>query len=61
MTAQRRPAVRKSDTKPDRSGWPDVVWHAIDDWRRTLRLCLIVVVVGAVLLLAARLGLRLWL
>jgi hypothetical protein len=38
-----------------------VVRYAIDDWRRTALLCVLVVVVGAVLLLAVRLGLHFWL
>lgn len=58
MTAQRRPAVRKSE--PESGGWPGVVRYALDDWPRTARLCVIVVVAGAVLLLALRLGLRFW-
>lgn len=71
MTAQ-RPAkssptnavARKQDypePQPSRLGWPDVVRYAIDDWRRTALLCVLVVVVGAVLLLAVRLGLHFWL
>jgi hypothetical protein len=38
-----------------------VIRYAIEDWRRTALLCVIVVVVGAVLLLAMRLGFRFWL
>jgi hypothetical protein len=48
------------EPEPGRSGWPDVVRYAIDDWRRTALLCVLVIVVGAVLLLAVRLGLRFW-
>jgi len=43
------------------SGWPGVVRYSLENWPRTMRLCMIVVVVGAVLLLAAELGLRFWL
>jgi hypothetical protein len=43
------------------SGWPGVVRFALEDWPRTLRLGVLVVVVGAVLLLAVRLGFRFWL
>jgi len=35
-----------------------VIRYAIDDNGRTIRLCVIVLVVGAVLLLAVRLGLH---
>jgi hypothetical protein len=50
--------------KPDPNlvaGWPAVVRYAIDSTPRTARLCVILVVVGAVLLLAVLLGLRFWL
>ena len=52
--------ARKQDPEPEpgRFGWPDVVRYAIDDWRRTALLCVLVVVVGGVLLLAVRLGLH---
>jgi hypothetical protein len=55
--------ARKQDAEPEpgRLGWPDVVRYAIDDWRRTALLCVLVVVVGAVLLLAVRLGFHFWL
>jgi hypothetical protein len=43
------------------SGWPGVVRYALENWPRTARLCVIVVVAGAVLLLAVMLGLRFWL
>lgn len=57
-----RAVARKQDPEPEpgRFGWPDVVRYAIDDWRRTALLCVLVVVVGAVLLLAVRLGLHFW-
>jgi uncharacterized membrane protein len=37
------------------------VRFALENWRRTVRLCVLVAVVGAVLLLAVRLGFRFWL
>jgi hypothetical protein len=43
------------------SGWPGVVQYALENWPRTVRLCVIVVVVGAVLLVAVLLGFRFWL
>jgi hypothetical protein len=54
--------AKRQDPEPElgRFGWPDVVRYAIDDPRRTALLCVIVVVVGAVLLLAMRLGFRFW-
>jgi hypothetical protein len=65
MTAPRKAIARKPSTQsrpePDsEAGWPGVVQDAIDSWARTARLCALVVVVGAVLLLAVRLGLRFW-
>jgi hypothetical protein len=62
-TAPGRTVTRKQDPVPEpgRWGWPDVIRYAIEDWRRTALLCVIVVVVGAVLLLAMRLGFRFWL
>jgi hypothetical protein len=67
MTA-RRPAkpspatalARKQNLDPPTNRW-DVIRYAIEDNARTVRLCVIVVVVGAVLLLAATLGLQFWL
>jgi hypothetical protein len=65
MTAHRKAVARKPapapESEPDRSGWPGVVRYAIDSTSRTVRLCVIVVVVGAVLLMAVRLGLHFWL
>jgi hypothetical protein len=73
MTAQHRKAVAKKQASPRApapdsvpvsvpgSGWPGVVRYALENWPRTVRLCVIVVVVGAVLLLAVHLGFRLWL
>jgi len=72
MTAPRKPSkavARKSaanrtpssapEPEPE-PGWPGVVRYALRDWARTLRLYGLVVVVGAVLLLAVRLGLHFW-
>ena len=63
MTAHRKVVAWRSrpDPESDRSGWPGVVRYALDDWPRTIRLCVIVIVVGAVLVAAALLGLRFWL
>jgi hypothetical protein len=47
--------------KPSPTNRWDVIMFAIDNNPRTVRLCLILLVVGAVLLVAAALGLRLWL
>ena len=61
----KRSAARRTAPTPepesDRSGWPGVVRFALEDWQRTARLVVILVVVGAVLLLAMRLGFRFWL
>jgi hypothetical protein len=40
------------------TGWPGVVRYALENWPRTVRLCVIAIVVGAVLLLAIRLRFR---
>jgi hypothetical protein len=65
MTAHRKVVAWRSRSQPDPesdcSGWPGVVRYALDDWPRTIRLCVIVIVVGAVLVAAALLGLRFWL
>ena len=77
MTAQHRKAAVKKQAPPSASlpapapasapepgpgsGWPGVVRFALENWQRTVRLCVIVVVVGAVLLLAVELGFRFWL
>lgn len=58
--ARRRPAPTP-EPESDRSGWPGVARFALESWPRTARLCVLVVVVGAVLLLAMRLGFRFWL
>jgi hypothetical protein len=60
MTAQRKTVIA-SKPEPESGGWPGVVRYALDDWPRTVRLCVIMLVVGAVLLLAVILGLRFWL
>jgi len=63
MTArsrQGRAVVRKLGPQPPTNRW-DVIRYAIDDNRRTARLCVIVAVVGAVLLVAVVLGVRFWL
>jgi hypothetical protein len=73
MTAPRKIVAKKSASvsapapKPQSlpetesgSGWPGVVRYALRDWPHTVRLCVLVVVVGAVLLLAMRLGFRFW-
>lgn len=63
MTArirQSRAVARKPDPQPPTNRW-DVIRYAIDDNGRTIRLCLIVAVVGAVLLVAVVLGVRFWL
>jgi hypothetical protein len=62
MTAPRKAIARKPRTQsPPEPGWPGVVRFALEDWARTARLCVLVVVAGAVLLLAVRLGLHFWL
>jgi hypothetical protein len=67
MTAPRKAIARKPRTQslpePEShcSGWPGVVRFALENWPRTVRLCVLVAVVGAVLLLAVRLGFRFWL
>lgn len=72
MTAHRKAVAKKPappraaapaptpEPESDRSGWPGVVWYALEDWPRTARLCVLVVVVGAMLFLAVRLGFRFW-
>lgn len=69
MTAPRRSSkavANKSapaptpDPESDRPGWPGVVKYALESWPRTVRLCVLVIVVGAMLLLAVRLGFRFW-
>lgn len=71
MTAPGKAIARKSARVPkpqsrpepefDRSGWPGVVRFAIEDWARTARLCVVLLVVGVVLgaliVLRLRLGL----
>jgi hypothetical protein len=64
MTAHRparpspaRAPARRHDTRQPTNRW-DVILHAIDDWPRTVRLCVILLVAGAVL--AALLILRFW-
>jgi hypothetical protein len=52
---------RPQSPREPESGWPGVVRYAIDSTPRTVRLCVILVVVGAVLLLAVVLGLQFWL
>ena len=59
--AHRIPASTPEPEPEPASGWPGVVRYALRDWQHTLRLCAIVVVVGALLLLAVRLGFRVWL
>ncbi len=73
MTAQRRRAVAKKQAPPrapmpaaapeseSGSGWAGVVRYALEDWPQTVRLCVVVLAVGAVLLLAVRLGFKFWL
>lgn len=60
MTARRKVVARRPQPGPESEhpGWPGVVRHALDGWPRTIRLCVIVVVVGIVL--AALLFLRFW-
>jgi hypothetical protein len=64
MTAHRpakqppaRAPARRHDAHTPTNRW-DVILHAIDDWPRTVRLCVIVVVIGAVF--AALLTLKYW-
>jgi hypothetical protein len=57
---QGRAVAKKPDPQPSTNRW-DVIRYAIDDNGRTIRLCVIVLVVGMVLLLAVRLGLHIWL
>ena len=49
--------AKKPDPQLPTNRW-DVIRYAIDDNGRTIRLCVIVLVIGAVLLLAVRLGLH---
>jgi hypothetical protein len=58
---QRAPAPTSAPETESGSGWPEVVRYALENWPRTLRLCVIMIVVGAVLLLAVQLGFRFWL
>jgi hypothetical protein len=53
--------AKKQSTDPAEGGWPAVVQFALEDWPRTVRLCVIGLVFGVLLLLAVLLGLRLWL
>jgi hypothetical protein len=57
-TSTPRRASKPAPQRPSR-GWPGVVRYAIDDTRRTVRFCAIILVVGVVL--AALIVLRLWL
>lgn len=52
--------AKKQDSDPSDNGWPALVRYAIESTSRTARLCIILVVVGVLVLLAMRLGLRLW-
>ena len=52
--------VARPTPEPAAEHWPEVVGYALRDWPHTLRLCVLVIVIGAVLLLAVRLGLRFW-
>jgi hypothetical protein len=54
------PATAKAPGPEPGTGWPGVVRYALENWPRTLRLCVIVIVAGAVLLLALQLGFRFW-
>ena len=59
MTASRKAIARKPRTQsPPEAGWPEVVRFALENWARTVRLYGLVLVVGAVLLLAVQLGLH---
>jgi hypothetical protein len=71
MTAHRKAVAKKqappcapapeSIPRPEPgTGWPGVVRYALENWPRTVRLCVIVVVIGTVLLLAMHLGFRFW-
>lgn len=70
MTARkirRGKAVARQDAKPTpptpeppAEHWPEVVRYALQDWSSTARFCVIAIVLGAMLLLAVRLGLRVW-
>ena len=51
----------KPAPQPPAEHWPEVVRYALESWSRTARLCVLVIVIGALLLLAVRLGLRFWL
>lgn len=53
--------AREQDPEPSDNGWPAVIRYAIDSTSRTVRLCAIALVFGVLVLLAMRLGLRLWL
>jgi hypothetical protein len=55
------PAPASASAPEPGSGWPGVVRYALEDWPQTVRLCVIVVVVGAMLLVAVQLGFRFWL
>ena len=67
MTAHRKASkavarkVAKPTPEPAAEHWPEVVRYALRDWPHTLRLCVLVIVIGAVLLSAVRLGFRFWL
>ena len=52
--------VAKPTPEPTAEHWPEVVRYALESWSRTARLCVLVIVIGALLLLAVRLGLRFW-
>jgi hypothetical protein len=52
--------VAKTTPEPTAEHWPEVVRYALESWSRTARLCVLVIVIGALLLLAVRLGLRFW-
>ncbi len=52
--------VAKPPPEPAAEHWPEVIRYALESWSRTARLCVLVIVIGALLLLAARFGLRFW-
>jgi hypothetical protein len=62
-SASARAKASKPQSQPEpelRDGWPGVVQYALTNWQRTLRACVLSIVAFAMLLLAARLGVRFW-
>ena len=58
--SRRKKISKRRNSEQPENGWPAVVRYALEDWPRTVRLCVVGLVFGLLVLLAMRLSLQFW-